>query len=149
MKASHELLIKASELGILRSLPEFLAVPLQIGRLRRRFEEVGMMVDVELRKIFKQDPDFFSDNKEECGVYLEKFGMIMGTDAEKKVDIHVASLVAFCLIFLEESKSKYPDKLYTYLQDILNYYERNDNVKYSDFQKGVSFSDEWELLKGN
>lgn len=146
MKADHALLIKAAELGIMRSMEDFLGEPLKPGRLKRRFMEVSIIVDGELRNLYTKDPNFYADNMQECAVYLEKFGRIMGINAEKKEDIHVASVVAFCLCFLEETKTRYTDKLYEYLQDILDYYERGDNVKYSDFWKGRNFYEEWEKL---
>ena len=147
MKANHELLIKAAELGILRSMPDFLEVKPGPGRLRRRFEEVGMIVDAELRKIYANDPNFYSDNVKEMGVYLEKFGIIIGFgDVKKKTDIHIASIVSFCLCFLEETKSNYPEKLYRYLNDILDYYQRADNMEFQDFTMGVNFNDEWEKI---
>ena len=148
MKASHELLMKVAELGIMRSMEDFLTEQLKPGRLKRRFMEVSIIVDGELRNLYKNDPHFFSDNKEECTVYLEKFGRIMGmgVKAEKKDDIHVASVVAFCLCFLEETKTKYTPKLCEYLKDILEYYERGENINYSDFWKGRKFYEEWEKL---
>ncbi|MCP4374053.1 MAG: hypothetical protein GY797_39000 [Deltaproteobacteria bacterium] len=147
MKANHELLVKAAELGILRSMPDFLEVKPGPGRLRRRYEEVGMIVDQELKKIYVGDPNFYSDNKAEMAVYLEKFGMIIGFgDVKSNVDIHIASIVSFCLCFLEETKSKYPKKLYEYLNDILDYYQRADKMEFKDFTMGVNFNDEWEKL---
>jgi hypothetical protein len=149
MKADHGTLMKAAELGILRSMPDFLEEPLSPGRLKRRFMEVGMLVDFELRKIYKTNPNFFIDNKEECSVYLEKFGLIMGNNAQESSEIHIASVVGFCLMFLENSKSIYPAKLYVFLADILDYYERADNMDYSDLWKGRNFYEEWEELKNN
>jgi len=147
LKAEHELLIKASELGIMRSLPDFLEVKPKIGRLRTRFEMVGMIVDQELKKVYADNPMFFTDNQKELGVYLEKFGIIMGFgDVKKKTDIHIASVVSFCLCFLENTKSNYPKKLYENLNDILDYYQRADNMEYKDFTIGVNFSIEWEKL---
>jgi len=90
---------------------------------------------------------FFTDNQKELGVYLEKFGIIMGFgDVKKKTDIHIASVVSFCLCFLENTKSNYPKKLYENLNDILDYYQRADNMEYKDFTIGVNFSIEWEKL---
>ena len=146
MKANHEVLIKAAELGIMRSMPDFLASPLQVGRLRNKFEQVGMIVDFELRKLYAQDEHFFRDNKEEIGAYLNKFGMIMGNNAQERSKIHIVSVVGFCLMFLEESKSTYPEKLFEHLKDILDYFEREKEVNYSDFWKGKNFYDEWSLL---
>ncbi len=146
MKANHELLMKAAELGILRSMPDFLEEPLKPGRLKRRFLEVGMIVDVELRNMFNKYPNFYKDNLQEITVYLEKFGKIMNVDNLNKEDIHVASIVCFCLNFLEETETKYPDKLFTYLKDILYYYENGNNIKYSDFMKGRKFHKEWEEI---
>jgi len=148
MKADHKTLMKAAELGIMRSLPDFLAVKPKMGRLRRRFEEVGMIVDFELKKMYSQNNHLFTDNKDEMAVYLEKFGKIMGFgNVKKKTDIHVASIISFCLCFLENTQSNYPAKLSVYLQDMLDYYERADNMKYSDFTVGVNFNAEWEKLK--
>lgn len=146
MKADHEALMKVSELGILKSMESFLGEPLKPGRLKRRYLEVSMMVDTELRKIFAQDPNFYVDNKQEMTAYLEKFGNIMNTSADKKEDIHVASVVAFCLCFLEDTKSHYPEKLYEYLKDILCYYERGKDIKYSVFWAGRKFHEEWEKI---
>lgn len=146
MKASHELLMKAAELGILRSMEDFLAEPLKPGRLKRRFMEVLIIVDGSLRQLYTDDPNFFFDNKEEVAIYLEKFGKIMNINAETKADIHIGSVVAFCLCFLEDTKTVYPQKLYHYLQDILDYYERGENINFSDFWKGTKFYEEWENI---
>jgi len=147
MKADHETLMKASELGIMRSLGDFLAVPLKPGRLKRRFMEVEMIVDRELKKMYAQNQNLYTDNLQEMTIYLEKFGRIMGFgDVKKKTDIHIASVVSFCLCFLENTKSNYPDKLYEYLNDILDYYQRADNMEFKDFTLGVNFHDEWDKL---
>lgn len=146
MKASHELLMKAAELGILRSMEDFLGEPLKPGRLKRRFMEIAIIVDGSLRQLYTNDPNFFVDNREEVTVYLEKFGKIAGITEEKKEDVHVGAIVAFCLCFLEDTKTAHPEKLYTYLKDILDYYERKENIKFSDFWVGRKFYDEWENL---
>ena len=149
MKADHKQLIKTAELGILKSLQSFLGEPLKPGRLRTRFLEIEFIVDNELRKLHKFDPNFFIDNKNEITVYLEKFGKIMNIDALDKKDIHVGSVVAFCLCFLEDTKIKYPEKLYTYLKDILDYYERVNNIKFSDLWIGRKFYDEWDYVNNS
>lgn len=146
MKADHELLVKLAELGILRSMPDFLEKPLKPGRLRARFMEVGFIVDNELKKVFANDQDVYTDNLEEITVYLEKFGKIMNVKDLAKADIHVASVVCFCLNFLEDTKTIYPSKLYEYLKDIIDYYERVDNIKHSDFMNGKLFHEEWEKI---
>jgi len=127
-------------------MEDFLADPLKPGRLKRRFMEVAIIVDWSLKQLYVDDPNFFSDNKDEVTIYLEKFGKIMNIDAETKTDIHVGSVVAFCLCFLEDTKTVYPEKLYTYLKDILDYYERGENIKFSDFWVGRNFYEEWEKL---
>ncbi len=146
MKATHSTLVTLAELGILRSMPSFLAEPLKPGRLRSRFMEVEFIVDQELKNIYANNPDIYIDNKQEITVYLEKFGKILNVANLEKEDIHVASVVCFCLCFLENTQTKYPEKLYTYLQDIVSYYERADNIQYGDFLKGKNFHEEWERI---
>lgn len=146
MKASHELLMKLAELGILRSMPDFLGEPLKPGRLRGRFMEIEFIVDNELKRIFADDPNVYKDNILSITAYLEKFSKIMNADNLAKEDIHVASVVCFCMSFLDTTKTKYPEKLYEYLKDIIDYYERADKIKHSDFMKGRTFHEEWELV---
>ncbi|MHA1658062.1 MAG: hypothetical protein ACTSUT_02930 [Promethearchaeota archaeon] len=149
MKANHELLLKLAELGILKSMSDFLKEPLKPGRLRTRFMEIQFIVDLELQKIYKQDPNVYQDNKEELSLYLEKFGQILTNNKRKTPeDLHVASVVCFCLSFLETSKTVYNKKLYTYLNDIIDYYERQNNVMYKDFRQGQSFYEKWEKIGG-
>lgn len=146
MKADNDLLMQLAELGILRSMPDFLAEPLKPGRLRTRFMEIGFIVDDKLKQIFKTDKDIYIDNIQEITAYLEKFGKIMNPDDIAKKDIHVASVVCFCMSFLETTKSVYPPKLYEYLKDIIDYYERANNIVYGDFLKGSTFYKEWEKI---
>ncbi len=146
MKADHNMLMKLAELGILRSMPDFLGEPLKPGRLRARFMEIEFIVDNELKRVFANDPNIYKDNLSEITAYLEKFGKIMNVDNLEKADIHVASVVCFCMSFLETTKTKYPKKLYEYLKDIIDYYERADNIKHSDFMSGRTFHKEWERI---
>ena len=146
MKADDITLKKAAELGILRSMPDFLQEQLKPGRLKRRFMEIGIIIDGELRKIYNYNPTFFTDNKQELTVYLERFGKVTEWGDEKK-NVHIASVVAFCLAFLEVSKSNFNPKLIELLTDILDYYERADKLKYSDLWDGAIFSDKWEATK--
>ena len=146
MKADHATLMKLSELGILRSMPDFLETPLKPGRLRARFLELEFIVDQELRKENKKNPFLFTDNQKELTAYLEKFSKILNVNDLDKKDIHVASVACFCMSFLEKTKTKYPAKLYESLVDIVDYYEREDNVKYSDYMSGRDFYGEWERI---
>lgn len=145
MKANDKLLKKAAELGILRSMPDFLKEPLKPGRLKRLFMEIGFIVDVELRKIYNQNPNFFKDNKDELIHYLDKFGRITCWGNDKSY-VHVASVVAFCLAFLEGTKSNYNPKLVPLLVKALDYYERQGNLNYSDLWTGDMFNKKWDAL---
>jgi hypothetical protein len=80
MKADHALLMKLAELGIMRSMPDFLGEPLKPGRLRARFMEVEFIVDCELRQLKKDDPKVFTDNLQDITAYLGSFGKIMNVD---------------------------------------------------------------------
>ncbi|RLD73368.1 MAG: hypothetical protein DRJ07_20890, partial [Bacteroidetes bacterium] len=111
MKADHDLLIKAAELGILRMLPDYLPEPLKPGRLKRLFMELTLTVDFQLKHIFANNANFFIDNRTECAIYLEKFGLIMGIKDLKREEIHVSLIIAFCIYFLKDTKSNYPGTL--------------------------------------
>lgn len=148
MKVSHETLVKLAELGIMRSIPDFLEEPLKPGRLKRLFGDIIFIVDQELAKIYKFNGNIFEDNISEITKYVNRFGDILHKGGLQKEDIHVASVVCFCLSFLKDSKSKYPDELNKYLVDVVDYYERVDNASYIDFMKGRNFYEEWEMING-
>ncbi len=144
MKANKSLIIKTAELGILRSMESFLVKPLKPGRLKTRFEFIKMIVDSELRAIRKQDENFFVDNKEEITIYLQTL-----SDALNWVngETHIGTVISFCLAFLERSKSIYDKKLNEYLFDILDYYERQDNITYRDIYNGEEFDKSWKIIQ--
>jgi len=148
MKASKKDIIKASELGILRSLPDFLIEPLKPGRLKRKFMEVALIVDSELRKIYQNNNSFFTDNKEELAKHLTKFGEITEW-GNSKDGIHIASVVSFCLAFLEVSESKFTPKLIEYLTDIMDYYERAGNLNHDDMWTGQKLNNRWNEINKN
>lgn len=143
MKANKELIIKTAELGILRSMESFLVEPLKPGRLKTRFEFIKMIVDSELRSIKKKDKDFFIDNKGEITAYLQTL-----SDALHWIDgeTHIGSVVSFCLSFLKRSNSVYDKKLNMYLLDILEYYERVNEVTYREIYDGKEFDANWKLI---
>lgn len=143
MRANKDLIIKAAELGILRSLESFLLEPLKPGRLKTRFEFVKMIVDGELAYIKKYDEDFFIDNKNVIGTYLQTLADALHWKGGKT---HIGTAVSFCLTFLDRSKSVYDKKLKEYLCDILEYYERADNLNYRDLYKGREFDEHWKLI---
>lgn len=146
MKAEKQVIFKAAELGILRSLPDLLLEPLKPGRLKNRFTKVQEIMDTELRKIYKINPSFFTDNKSEVEKYLDKLGVLM-----KEIDPkpHIAVMISFCLAFLERSNSKYPEKVYQYLNDIWEYYENDKNTElYQNIEwNAEKFIDGWNSLK--
>ncbi len=144
MKSSKALIIKTAELGILRSMESFLVEPLKPGRLKARFEFVKMIVDTELRAIKEQDKDFFVDNKKEITVYLQTL-----SDALHWIDgeTHIGSVVSFCLSFLKRSNSVYDKKLNVYLLDILEYYERVNEVTYREIYDGKEFDANWKVIQ--
>jgi len=146
--SNHKMLIKASELGILRSMESFLAEPLKPGRLKRLFMNVSLLVDSELASILKSNPDFFLQNKPQLTEYLKTFDFILNITKNKE-DIHIASIVAFCLSFIEDTPSKYSSKLLHNLKEILDYYERVGNLNYSDLWTGTKFYDEWNAVHKN
>ncbi|MDP8268307.1 MAG: hypothetical protein P9L97_06210 [Candidatus Tenebribacter davisii] len=143
MKADKELIIRAAELGIIRSMESFLVEPLKPGRLKTRFEFIKMLVDVELCQIKMMDKNFFADNEAGIKIWLETL-----SDALHWIDgeTHIGSVVSFCLAFLERSKSAYDKKLTEYLSDILDYYERQDNITYRDIYNGKEFDENWKLI---
>ena len=139
-------IIKAAELGILRTIPSFLGVPLKPGRLRLRFLDIELIVDQELTKIRSQNEFFFTDNRKELLIQLEKFGGILNAFSMDSKSTHVGSIIAFCLAFLEHSTTVYSDRLYKSLREILDYYERNGNVVFSELWTGDKFHEEWRKV---
>jgi hypothetical protein len=145
MKATHDELVHAAELGIMRSIPDFLEHDLKPGRLKRLFLEIGMIVDGELRKIYHTNTTFFEDNKEELAEVLEQFGKIT-VWGEDKNEVHVSSVIAFCLAILEHTKSKYTPKLIELFVDVLDYYERVQDLDHKDLWEGEQFEKSWSSL---
>lgn len=146
MKAEKDQIIKAARLGILRSMPDFLEKPLKVGRLRTKFETISLLVDGELGKLKKFNRDFFIDNKKEIEECLAKFGAVAGWTCPKE-EIHVASVAAFCMAMLEDINNRtYVKKILENLKDIVNYYDRVDNISYSDMWKGNKFQHIWNNL---
>ena len=96
-----------------------------------------------MRTIRKQDENFFVDNKEEITIYLQTL-----SDALNWVNgkTHIGTVISFCLAFLERSKSVYDKKLNEYLFDILDYYERVNEVTYKDIYDGKEFDENWKLI---
>ncbi|RLD85279.1 MAG: hypothetical protein DRJ07_03335 [Bacteroidetes bacterium] len=146
MKATKPQLMKAAELGILRSIEDFLLEPLKPGRLKRKFMEVSLIIDGELRNIYRNNESFFTDNKDELAELLTEFGKISEWGNSKE-GIHVTSVVSFCLAFLEVSKSKYTPKLIEHLTEILSYYERANNLNFEDMWTGKMINEKWDNLK--
>lgn len=145
MKASKADIIRAAELGILRSMPDFLVDSLKPGKLKRLFMQVGLIVDGELHQIYRNNNDFFTDNKQELSVQLERFGSASEW-GNNKDGIHISSVVSFCLAFLEVSESLYTSKLVELLTDILDYYERAGNLNYEDMWTGQKLNDRWNEI---
>lgn len=143
MKATNKQIKFVTELGILKTIPDFLVEPLKPGRLRKAFMEIDYLIGVELRKIYQKDPNFFPDNKSAIAYYLHEFG--------KKAnwidnETHVASVVSFCLAFLETSEYKYSEKLFENLNKIVDYYERAGFISYKDLTNAEDFENIWKNI---
>ena len=144
MIADKALIIKAAELGLLRSIESFLLVPLKPGKLKTRFVFVQLIVDAELRKIREHDQYFFPHNKAEITVYLNTLSDALYW---KGGETHIGTVIAFCLAFLERSKTVYDKKLTVYLTEMLDYYERADEVTYKDIFNGEEFDRNWKMIE--
>lgn len=144
MKATTKQIRYVTELGILKTIPDFLVEPLKPGRLRNAFMEVEYLVDKELKKIYQKDPNFFPDNKNAIAYYLEEFGQKAKWIGN---ETHVASVVSFCLAFLETSEYNYPDKLFESLNKIIDYYERAGYINTDDLINAEGFQNVWETIE--
>jgi hypothetical protein len=144
MKATDKKIRYVTELGILKTIPDFLVEPLKPGRLRNAFLEVEYLVDKELKAIYQIDPDFFPDNKNAIAYYLEEFGQKAQWIGK---ETHVASVVSFCLAFLETSEYNYPDKLFESLNKIIDYFERAGNIQPEDLYNAENFENVWKSIK--
>ena len=144
MRASNQEIKFVAELGILKTIPDFLTQPLKPGRLRAAFVEVEHYVDMELTKIYSRNKTFFQDNKKAITYYLDEFG--------KKAkwignETHVGSVISFCLAFLETSQYKYPDKLFESLNKIIAYYERAGYINTDDLVNAENFQNVWTTIE--
>ena len=141
-----KLVIRAAELGILRSLPSMLDRRLKPGRLRGRFDEVRSVVDGQLAQIKKYYPNFFEKHKPNVTKYLAILGDITGW---KEQPTDIAEVVSFCVAILERSGTRHPEILLKSLNDILDYYERGENVgtDYRSLFNGDIHERKWARLK--
>jgi len=144
MIANKELIIKAAELGILRSMEGFLQEPLKPGRVKARFEMIRMFVDMHLKEVYEQCPDFYRDNKEDITTYLN---LLSDSIPWIKGETHIVSVISFCCAFLERSKTKFNPKMYVHLNEIMGYYERAGNVSYKDIYNGSEYDKHWQRIK--
>jgi hypothetical protein len=141
-----KLVIRAAELGVLKSLPDMLDRRLKPGRLRSRFDEVRAIVQGQLVHIKKYYPNFFEKHKTSVTQYLAMLGDITGWE-EKPTDI--AEVVSFCVAILERSGTRHPEVLLKSLNDILDYYERDAKVgiDYRSLFNGDLQERKWARLK--
>jgi hypothetical protein len=140
MKSTNSELKFVAELGILKTIPDFLEKPLKPGRLKRLFIEIDSLINIELRKIVKRNPTFYKDNKSALAYYLDQFGKEANWIGKES---HVASVISFCLAFLEVSNYKYPDKLFELLNDVVDYFERVGNIEQDDLFNAENFINVW------
>lgn len=143
MRASLDEIKHVAELGVLKTIPDFLQEPLKPGRLKKAFLEIDILINQELKKIVQKNPNFYHDNKSAIAYYLDQFGKEANWIGN---ETHVASVVSFCLAFLENSKYKYPDKLFALLNKIVDYYERRGNIKSEDLYNAENFINVWENI---
>jgi hypothetical protein len=144
MRISNEQAKHIAELGILKTIPDFLAQPLHPGRLKKAFLEIEYLVGKELQKIYKNNPNVYADNKEALSYYLDEFGKQAEWIGN---ETHVGSVVSFCLAFLETSNYSYPDKLFDSLNKIVDYYERDGYIDTDDLINAENFHNVWENVK--
>ena len=140
--------MKLAELGILKSLQEFLNEPLKPGKLRTKLQDIDFFVTNQLNHMYAKDNNIFIQNKLEIAECLKKFNFIMSKNNQKIEDIHIVSVARFCIEFLEETKTVYPKELIRSLKDVVDYYLRQDDSIYVDFMIGRNFNQEWEKLNG-
>jgi Asp-tRNA(Asn)/Glu-tRNA(Gln) amidotransferase C subunit len=143
MKISNEEIKHIAELGILKTIPDFLTKPLHPGRLKKAFMEVDYLVNKELKIIYSRNPNVYADNKNAIAYYLDAFGKAANWIGN---ETHVASVVSFCLAFLETSNFSYPDKLFDSLNKIIDYYERAGNIDTEDLINAEGFQNVWETI---
>jgi hypothetical protein len=140
MRSTHKELKFVAELGILKTIPDFLEEPLKPGRLKRIFIEIDSLINIELKKIVRKNPTFYKDNKSALAYYLNQFGKEANWIGK---GTHVASVISFCLAFLEVSNYKYPDKLFELLNDAVDYFERVGNIEQDDLFNAENFINVW------
>lgn len=143
MKLGNKEIKHLAELGILKTIPDFLVEPLKPGRLRTAFMEVEYLVNKELQMFYSRDPNVYRDNKEAIAYYLDAFGKAANWIGN---ETHVGAVVSFCLAFLETSHYNYPDKLFDSLNKIIDYYERAGHIATEDLINAEGFQNVWETI---
>jgi len=142
MEKNEELKFVA-EIGILKTIPDFLKEPPKEGRLKRIFTEIDFILNKILQKKVRKNPNYYKDNVKGLAYYLDKFGHEAKWIGE---ETHVASVISFCLVFLEQSQEKYPEKLFTLLNELIDYYERVGHIKFEDFKIAEDFAEVWQNI---
>jgi hypothetical protein len=94
--------------------------------------------------VYNKNPDFYKDNKTAIAYYLDAFGKKANWIGK---ETHVASVVSFCLAFLESSTYKYPDKLFESLNKVIDYYERAGHIDTEDLTNAEGFQNVWETIE--
>lgn len=143
MKISNEEIKHIAELGILKTIPDFLVEPLKPGRLKSAFLEVEYLVNKELQFFYFGNPNVYEDNKEAITYYLDAFGKAANWIGE---ETHVGAVVSFCLAFLETSHYNYPGELFDSLNKIVDYFERAGHIATEDFINAEGFQNVWETI---
>ena len=140
MKISNHEVKHIAELGILKTIPDFLVKPLKPGRLKGAFVAVEFLINKELQKIYSKNPNVYRDSKDAIAYYLDEFGKQANWIGN---ETHVGSVISFCLAFLENSNFSYPEKLFKNLNKIVDYYERAGHLQNDDLVNAENFQNVW------
>jgi len=132
---------KMAELGVVRSLPDLMKVKPKPGRLTNKLFQLRYLVDNEFRNF---PIKFFENNRDTITKLLNEFGKLTKWHGKEQ---HIVTIASFCLAILENSESKYPKEMFTLLNDIVDYFERDGFIPEKVFWEGGDAFEKWNNLE--
>jgi len=130
---------KLIELALIRAIPALVIEKVPNGRLKGLYKKLILEVDRQIRySVMPNSKELFT-----IGKRLELFGLMTGWSGRPK---QVSTMVSFCLRVMEDSETKFRPKIFTILNDILDYFERAGKTVQSSFWAGDLAAEKWQKI---
>jgi hypothetical protein len=137
---SPDHIIRITELGLIRAIPEMLADgQVKNGRLRGLFRKLQKAVDGEFAVLpLVTDADMLVIKG-----LLDNFGAVTGW---VRSDKHISTLLSFCLEMLERRRFNHNPRITQILGDIADYHMRKQDFKTVCCKAGVIAADKFDAV---